>query len=149
MNWLIPVFLATPLVTVVHLPAGSDGSCLQEASVVALDAGWERAYLDRDYGHLEKLLAEDFVWVHTHASQVDSKQDVLRTVSAPGEWNMISREQSDIEVRILDHTAVVIGFNVVTRPGSSTRYAFMRTYVKSGDDCVLLANQTMAIPAAE
>ncbi len=135
-----------PLIISSCTPAQRVPSCLDDASVRQLDAGWERAYLERDVEFLDALLADDFIWVHTHASSVDSKEILLRRISASEDWVILSRAQSDVEVRRLGTAAVVTGFTVVTRRDGSTRYAFMRTYVTTSGECVLLANQTMAIP---
>lgn len=127
-----------------HMP-----SCLDDAALKQLDAGWERAYLERDVAHLDRLLADEFIWVHTHASSIDTKTILLDRISSAEDWGILSRVQSDVDVRSLDNTAVVTGFTQVTRRNGSTRYTFMRTYVRTGGNCVLLSNQTMAIPAGD
>lgn len=122
-------------------------SCLNEATLLQMDAGWERALLEGDGEHLEQLLADEFVWVHTHASVIDSKESVLAAMSAESGWT--SRVQSGVEIRRLGSTAVVTGFTVVSRKDGSNRYHFMRTYAETPDGCFLLGNQTMAIPKGE
>ncbi|NNE45751.1 MAG: nuclear transport factor 2 family protein [Rhodothermales bacterium] len=126
-------------------PANPADSCLDTESVIGMDAGWEKALLENDEDHLDWLLADDFVWVHNHATHIDTKEGLLQSVASRDETDMKSRVQSDIEVRTLDNTAVVTGYTVVTRESGSTRYRFMRTYVETSQSCLLLANQTMAI----
>ena len=126
-------------------PANLADSCLGTEAVIEMDAGWEKALLENDANHLERLLADDFVWVHDHASHIDTKEGLLQSVASREESGMKSRVRSDIEVRTLDNTSVVTGYTVVTRESGSTRYRFMRTYVETSGSCLLLANQTMAI----
>lgn len=143
------ILIALTMLVGACAPNGERASCLDDESVIALDAGWERAYLERDVAFLETLLADDYTWVHTHATVIDTRQDVLDRVSAGGEWTMVSREQSDVEVRRLGSTAVVGGYTVVRHADRATRYRFMRAYVEVDGTCLLLANQTMAIPEDE
>ncbi len=126
-------------------PANVADSCLDTNSVIQLDAGWEKALLENDANHLDRLLADDYVWVHNHASHIDTKEGLVESIASRAESGMISRVQSDIEVRTLGDTAVVTGYTIVTRESGSTTYRFMRTYVETSGSCLLLANQTMAI----
>lgn len=45
--------------------------------LIELDEGWEKAQLNADVAFLEKLVAQDFIWVHNHASLVDGKEAVI------------------------------------------------------------------------
>ena len=138
---MVPSFVAPP--------ASAQGSCLDPTALIELDGEWERALLESDAELLGRLLADDFVWVHNHASGVDTKAALIERVSnasssAAGATR--SRVSSDVETRILGSTGVVTGFTVVDRGPGSTRYNFMRTYVEVGGRCVLLANHTMEVP---
>jgi hypothetical protein len=141
------VAIASLLLLAGCMPAETPRTCLDDTELRALDAGWERAVLEGDADFLDGLLADRFVWVHDHASSIDSKESLLawvvgnRTAST-----MRSREQSEVETRRLGSSAVVMGYTVVDREGGKTRYRFMRMYVETASGCQLLANQTMAIP---
>ena len=138
---LIVVFLA--------LGTPSDrGSCLEEAVLLEQDANWERSVLEGNVEYLEQHLADGFVWVHDHASAIDSKEGLLGWVGGyKADAGMKSRIQSEVETRRLGSTAIVMGYTVVTRSDGGTRYRFMRTYAEVDGECFLLANQTMAMPA--
>jgi hypothetical protein len=123
------------------------GSCLEEGALVEQDAHWERSVLEGDVEYLEEHLADEFVWVHDHASAIDSKEGLLGWVGGYREdAGMRSRVQSDVETRRLGSTAIVMGYTVVTREDGSTRYRFMRTYGEVSGECFLLGNQTMVVP---
>lgn len=120
--------------------------------LLELDLGWEKALLGSDVEFLENLLAEDFVWVHNHASLIDGKDAVVSKANriqggqADDTKGRVSRDQT---VVILGKTGVVSGFTVVDRGPRPTTYHFMRTYAKVKGKYVLLANHTMAIPDEE
>jgi len=144
--------IVVALLTLATAPAWAQQSCLERDALIHLDAQWEQALLESNVDVLTMLMAEDFVWVHDHASMVDTKASVLQrasdaTVGASGFPR--SRVSSDVEARVLGSTGVVTGFTVVDRGPTPTRYNFMRTYVEVGGRCVLLANHTMAIPEDE
>jgi len=137
--------LAVALFGAASNPVAAQDSCLDPAALIQLDAQWERALLESDGDFLATLLAEDFIWVHNHASAVDTKSLLLERLSDPT-GDTRSRVSSDVEARILGSAAVVTGFTVVDRGSTSTRYNFMRTYVEVSGRCLLLANHTMALP---
>ena len=128
--------------------AFAEESCLDPAALIQFDSEWERSLLEVDVAWLEMHLAEEFIWVHNHATLVDSKGTLLsptriaRAESSPTQ----SRVQSDVEVRVVGSTAIVTGFTVVDRGTGTKRYNFMRTYAVDSGRCFLLGNHTMEIP---
>ena len=120
--------------------------------LLELDIAWEKALLNSDVAFLENFLAEDFVWVHNHASLVDGKADAVgraKRIQTGQADNTKGRATRDQQVVILGNTGVVSGFTVVDRPPSPVTYHFMRTYVFIDGKFKLLANHTMAIPDEE
>lgn len=117
-----------------------------------MDQGWEKALLDSDVAFLESLLADEFVWVHNHASLIDGKEQALaraKRIKAGQADDTRNRTSRDREVVILGETGVVTGFTVVERGPSPTSYHFMRTYALVDGKWKLLGNHTMAIPEEE
>lgn len=117
--------------------------------LLELDLGWEKALLESDVAFLENILAEDFIWVHDHASLTDGKKEVVnqaKKIQNGQEQTTRNRLSHDQKVVLLGHTAIVTGFTIVDRGPSPTTYNFMRTYAKIDGDFKLLANHTMAIP---
>ena len=41
--------------------------------LLKIDLEWEQALLKSDVKFLERILAEDFIWVHNHAVTIDSR----------------------------------------------------------------------------
>lgn len=114
-----------------------------------LDQGWEKALLESDVGFLEKLVAEEFVWVHNHAGLIDGKEAVIsraKKIQAGQADDTRNRTSRDQQVVILGKTGIVSGFTVVDRGPSPTLYHFMRSYAWVDGKWKLLGNHTMAIP---
>ncbi len=136
------------LLTLLIISVSSFAQTTQE-QLVALDKGWERALLNSDVEFLDTLLAEEFVWVHNHASQIDGKAEALnraKKIRAGQQDDTRNRSPRDHQVVILEQTAVVSGFTVVDRGPQPTTYHFMRTYALVAGKWKLIANHTMAIP---
>ena len=136
------------LLTLLIISVSSFAQTPQE-QLVALDKGWERALLNSDVEFLDTLLAEEFVWVHNHASQIDGKAEALnraKKIRAGQQDDTRNRSPRDHQVVILEQTAVVTGFTVVDRGPQPTTYHFMRTYALVAGKWKLIANHTMAIP---
>lgn len=120
--------------------------------LVRLDQGWEKALLESDVDFLDTLLAEDFVWVHNHASMTDGKEQALaraKRIKAGQTDDTRGRASRDRTVVVLGQTGVVSGYTVVDRGPSPTTYHFMRTYALVDGKWKLLGNHTMAIPEGE
>ena len=124
-------------------------NCLEPDQLRATDQAWEKALRVSDVEWLTKHLAEDFVWVHNHASSVDSKSSLISRAKDPNAGatgHPLARTSRDVQILTLGNTAVVTGFTTVDRGTSSKTYNFMRTYAEVDGVCLLLANHTMGIP---
>lgn len=131
--------------------------CLQLSSfaqtskdqLLLLDQGWEKALLKSEVDFLQDLLAEEFTWVHNHASLIDGKEAVInraKRIQSGQKDDTRNRTSRDQQVGISGSTGIVSGYTVVDRGPSPTLYHFMRTYVQSNGKWQLLGNHTMAIP---
>lgn len=144
---LLLILLVYPL-----LPNWSQQACLTAEHLIALDANWEQAQLDSDVEMLDAILADEFLWVHNHATTIDDKAAVLERASRHLENNTPnarSRSSRDVTATISGSTGIVSGYTVVDRDPGPVTYHFMRTYVERGGRCLLLANQTMAMPPTD
>ena len=124
----------------------------QKAQLLQLDQGWEKALLESDVVFLENLLADEFVWVHNHASLIDGKEAVVsraKRIQGGQADNTKGRVPRDQQVVILGSTAVVSGYTVVDRAPAPVTYHFMRTYALTEGKWKLLGNHTMAVPEEE
>lgn len=145
-------FLIFSLIFLFYFSATAQQNCMTVATIKSLDAQWEANNLKPDPEFFKNVLADDFVWVHNHASMIDTKEAVVKRAenqAAKGTSDTRSRTQSDVKVAITGNTAVVTGFTLVDRGPTPTRYHFMRTYVEKDGKCLLVGNHTMAVPEGE
>ena len=120
--------------------------------LLELDQGWEKALLKSDVTFLENILADEFIWVHNHAGQIDGKVEAIaraKRIQAGQADDTKGRATRDQTVVILGNTGVVSGFTIVDRGPAPVTYHFMRTYAFVDGKFKLLANHTMAIPDGE
>ena len=149
MKSLTLLFLVSNLT---YFSASAQQTCMTAENIRALDANWEEANLNPDPDFMETTLAGEFVWVHNHASMIDTKEAAVQRAKkqkANGTSNTKSRIQSDVKVAITGKAAVVTGFTIVDRGPTPTTYHFMRTYFEVDGKCLLIGNHTMAVPEEE
>ena len=143
-----PMKFFSILLTLLLIVYSSMGQTTQD-QLLELDKSWEKALLNSEVAVLEELLAEEFIWVHNHASQIDGKEEALsraKKIRAGQQDDTRNRTPREQKVVLLGQTAVVSGFTLVDRGPQPTDYHFMRTYALVEGKWKLLANHTMAIP---
>jgi ketosteroid isomerase-like protein len=127
--------------------AASAAPCLPAAALIERDAQYEEALRVGDVPFLQALLADDYVWVHTLGSQIETRDGLLARLAKPVVYK--SRTTSDVQVHALGDTSVLRGistteqWNADGKTWRSNRYQFMRTYVNVAGQCKLLSVQTM------
>ena len=137
------------LSTISLASAFAQENCLNSKRLAALDMEWEKSLLESNVEFLESTLAEDFIWVHNHASLTDTKEMLIKRANDPNigaAWNPESRKSRDVQVILFGTTAIVTGYTVVERDSTETTYHFMRTYTELDGKCRLVANHTMVVP---
>jgi ketosteroid isomerase-like protein len=138
---------------VLPLPALA-APCLSTDALIARDSQYEEALRIGDVPFLRDLLADDYVWVHTLGSQIETKAVILARSEKPATIYK-ARTTSDVHAHIQGDTVVLRGLSTVdqwNKDGKtfrSNRYQFLRTYVNVGGACKLLAVQTMKVWSSE
>jgi ketosteroid isomerase-like protein len=144
-----------PTLALCLLPlAASAAPCLPPEALIARDAQYEEAMRVGDVAFLQNLLADDYVWVHSLASSIDTKPVLLERLKNQ-KTTPKARTTSDVKAQALGDTVVLRGrstvdqWNADGKTWRSNRYQFMRTYVNVGGECKLLAVQTMKVWSSE
>jgi ketosteroid isomerase-like protein len=128
--------------------------CLPVPDLIQRDQQYEEALRVGDVAFLQALLADDYVWVHSLGSQIETRAVVLARSEHPPVVHK-SRTTSDVHAQVLGDTVVLRGLSTVEQWNAdgktwrSNRYQFMRTYVNVGGACKLLAVQTMKVWSSE
>lgn len=104
----------------------------EAAELMALEARWNQAIVDKDLAALDEILAPDFVYIADDGSKLD-KKSLLAVVERP-QVRMDPLTTRDVSVRLYGSTAVVTGrFLQTLRAGDKhvTRdVAYTDVYVK-------------------
>ena len=124
--------------------------CLQPDKVRALDNQYEEALRIGDVKFLQSLLADEFVWVHNLAVDIETKQALLARLKNQEETPK-ARKTSEVSFHRFKNTTVLSGLSSVDKYNAdgksyrTSRYRFMRTYVADDEGCKLLSSQTMKV----
>ena len=127
--------------------------CLPADSLIERDRQYEEALRTGDLPYLQAWLADDYVWVHTLASQIENREAVLARLKKPDSIPK-SRTTSDVRAHTLGPAVVLEGLSTVEQWNSdgktwrTSQYRFMRTYVEAGGQCKLLAVQSMKVASS-
>ena len=122
-------------------------SCLPVPALIERDTQYEEALRVGDAAFLKTLLAEDYVWVHTLGSQIESRDSLLARLAKPVVYK--ARFTSDVHAHTQGDTVVLRGVSTTEQWNAdgttwrTNRYQFMRTYVNVAGQCKLLSVQTM------
>lgn len=128
-------------------------SCLPANDLIEHDRQYEEALRVGNLPFLAAALADNYVWVHSLASQIESKADVLARLATPPTVPK-SRTTRDVQVHTLGAATVLRGVSMVEQWNAdgktwrTNQYQFMRTYVDIGGACKLLSVQTMKIASS-
>ncbi|NGZ85317.1 nuclear transport factor 2 family protein [Duganella aceris] len=128
--------------------------CLPTDALIARDSQYEEALRVGDVPFLRDLLADEYVWVHTLGSQIETKAAILARSEKPATIYK-ARTTSEVHAHVQGDTVVLRGLSTVdqwNKDGKtfrSNRYQFLRTYVNVGGACKLLAVQTMKVWSSE
>ena len=93
-------------------PAGADQEILK------LERMYDDAFLKKDRAAMERLLADDFVYVHSNGTITNRTQEIEETISANAKWT--ASKLDDLKVRVYGDVAVVTGVQTLT--GSAKGY---------------------------
>lgn len=121
--------------------------CLPTDALVKLDSQYEEALRVGDVAFLRSLLADQYVWVHTLGTQIESRDILLARLEKPVVYK--ARSTADVHVHVQGETSVVRGVSTTEQWNAdgltfrSNRYQYMRTYVNVAGQCKLLSVQTM------
>ncbi|MYM67130.1 DUF4440 domain-containing protein [Pseudoduganella sp. FT55W] len=137
---LFSLLVALPLIS-------SAGPCLPASALIERDSQYEEALRVGDVPFLQSLLADEYVWVHSLGSQIETRSGLLARLEKPVVYK--ARSTSDVHVHVQGDTSVVRGVSTTEQWNAdgttwrTNRYQFMRTYVNAGGQCKLLSVQTM------
>ncbi|MBQ5950077.1 nuclear transport factor 2 family protein [Massilia sp. ST3] len=121
-----------------------------DAALAARDASWNTLRQQADVDALERLIAPDFVLVHSDG-RVQRKADYLAELRSRQRVNGPIVNQ-DVTIREYGAVAVVNGVSVQSAVSNgkpwSGRFRFTRVWLKQGGDWVLVSSHSSRIADA-
>lgn len=130
------------------LAAAAQAPSAAEKEVRAVEEKRYKAMLQNDFATLERLMADDLVYVHSSGAVDDKKSFIATLRSGSLHYKKISPD--DTRVRIAGNLAVVTGKSSVEvdRDGKpqSFRVRFTAVYGRSGAGWRLVSWQTTRLP---
>lgn len=151
MKHLLTLYL---LFTIQLVRAQSSAASTSAASTSAdekavLDAEKRRfdAQVSKDYAMLEKVLADDLVYTHSHGG-TDGKQAYIQSIR-DGKSNYGSIEPQEQKVRVYGNTAVINGVCLIKMNNNNTltdlKLRYTDVYVKKGGQWQMVAWQSLRL----
>ena len=143
-RWMIPALFGLLL--------GSPGSAqtpgATEQEILKLEQTLDDAFLKKDRATYERLLADDYLYIHSNGTMTNRMQEIAETMSADVKWS--GSKFSNLRVRIYGDTAVVTGNQTLT--GSAKGYVggprlITDLWVKRNGRWQTIGGQTTLVPA--
>ena len=140
------------LILVLHSGAGISAHArdMNQQSLSERDPAWNRLRESADVSALDKLIADDFVLIHSDG-QIQHKGDYLAQLATRSRVNQ-AIVNDEVTVRTYGSTGVVNGISVQSgvsdgKPWSG-RFRFTRTWTWRGDDWLLVSSHSSRIADA-
>ena len=112
------------------------------SEILTLDTLADKSFFNANIEYLKTILSEDFIYVHSGAARIETKQETLKSFV---QIKFTSWERQTQEVRVYgkETTAMVSGFVTVGFESMAPlKYYVQRLYEKSGENWELVSQHT-------
>jgi ketosteroid isomerase-like protein len=121
-----------------------------EAQLTKIEHDWADAYVKRDPSFVQRLTAEDFIFIGPDGNSV-GKADYVKGMTGPTVFTAF--EIGEMKVRTVGDVAVVTGIaNITARTGGkdeSGKYAFTDVFAKKAGEWKAISSQATPVKAPE
>jgi len=119
-----------------------------EQEVLRVEQAQNDAFLKKDRATYERLLADDYVYIHSNGSMTNRAEEIAQTMSADQQWTGSKLE--NLKVRIYGDVAIVTGSQVLT--GAAKGYVsgprrITDVWVRRNGRWQTIGGQTTLVPA--
>lgn len=135
------LLLALAATTLVPVPAAAQENPIK--AVAALEDEWAAAFTRKDFGAIEKLLADDFMWVSEDGKLFDKPEYMAMIRSLPGLGTAAHNEK--MQGKDYGNTVVINGIFVNTTASGTERIYWTDTWRKMGSEWKCVAGQSTRI----
>ena len=105
------------------------------------------ANIKKDRATIERLTADDFIYIHSNGSVTNRAQEIAETLAAGTTWT--NSKIDDLRVRVYGDVAIVTGLNTLT--GSAKGYVsggrrFTEVWVRRNGQWKTVGGQSTVVP---
>jgi ketosteroid isomerase-like protein len=143
------VIALTLLGVLVAVPAHAQAQKATEQAVLKASQLLDEASLiKKDRATMERLYADDYVYVHSNGAVLNKAQEIATCMSPDQAW--IAHKTDDLKVRVYGNVAIVTGLSTLT--GSAKGYVsgprrFTEVWVRRNGRWQMVGGQTTLVPA--
>jgi len=134
------LLLALVAATLAPGPASAQESPIK--AVAALEDEWAAAFARKDFGTIEKMLADDFMFVSEDGKLYDKPGDMAMIRSLPG---ITTARNEKMQAKEYGNTVVINGIWVGTTASGTERSYWTDTWRKVGSEWKCVAGQATRI----
>ena len=138
--------LLSALALLLANPAGAQNAAA-EKEVAQLFNTLNDANIKKDRPTIERLTADDFIYIHSNGSVTNRAQEIAETMGAGTTWT--NSKIDDLRVRVYGDVAIVTGLNTLT--GSAKGYVtggrrFTDVWVRRNGQWKTVGGQSTVVP---
>ena len=135
------LLLALAATTLVPGPAAAQENPIK--AVAALEDEWAAAFTKRDFGAIERMLADDFMWVSEDGKLYDKPGYMAMVRSLPATGATAHNEK--MQAKEYGNTVVINGIFVSTTAAGAERIYWTDPWRKIGSEWKCVAGQSTRI----
>lgn len=107
--------------------------------------GWRDALLRQDKAALERLLADDLIYIHAGGKTQNKAEYITAVTSGPSRYEWFKK--SDVKVRVYGDLAILTGYVDVKTPGrDSYRVRTLEIYKKNNGQWQFAEKESVRVP---
>lgn len=121
-----------------------------EAQLTKIEHNWAEAYVKRDPSFVQRITADDFIFVGPDGNSV-GKADYVKGMTGPTMFTAF--DIGDLKIRAYGDVAVAVGTATITaktgEKDESGKYAFTDVFVKQRGEWKAVSSQATAVKQPE
>ena len=108
-------------------------------------AGWRQAVIEQDKAALDRLLADDLIYMHGGGKTQNKAEYITAVTTGPSHYESFT--PSDTRIRVYGNIAVLSGYVDVKTPRDSYRVRTLEIYSNNNGQWQFTAKESVRMPA--
>jgi uncharacterized protein (TIGR02246 family) len=147
MKQLLLLILASAMPTLLHAAENTDTSASDKAAITTLEKDWLKAFVDKDETKMLSLISPD-CWLVDSQGNTATRESLIADLKS-GTYTAQSMHADDIQVRVLDDWAIVLGLETeksqTNGQDSSGQFRFLDTWHKRDGRWLCVASAAIQV----